>query len=275
MTAFCVIVPARMAATRLPNKPLADIGGVPMIVRTLRQAAASGAEVVAAACADTDVAAAVQEAGFTALMTGEHPSGSSRVAAAAAQLGLGDEAIVVNMQGDEPFMEPEVVAKTAELLALKKDCACATACRPARSEEEVNSPDVVKVVGNDNNEAVYFSRAGIPYRRSPAAADGSGTPPATAGGRTPPQGGGSDFGGIGLGGIMGVRVHLGLYAYYINELQEYISRPPAPTEQLEQLEQLRILWYGGRIALWECESESFGVDTEEDLARARERAQRE
>lgn len=239
---FTVVVPARLAAQRLPRKPLADINGTPMLVRVLQQAAASGAARVVAACAEEELAEVVRAAGFTALLTGEHPSGSSRVAEAATLLNLPQDAIVVNVQGDEPFMEPEVIAATAAR-ARAVECACATPCRTARSEEEAADPSVVKVVGDRDNFAAYFSRACIPHRR-----------------------------GDGSNGMAALRVHLGLYAYRLAALRRYTALPPAPTEQAEQLEQLRVLWHGGRIALHDCASESFGIDTEADLARARDRA---
>ena len=235
--AFTVIVPARLSATRLPGKPLADIGGTPMLIRVLQRAAAAGAQRVVAAVADQPLVDAVQGAGYEAVLTGEHDSGSSRVAAAADSLHLPPESIVVNVQGDEPFIEPPLIRAVAALAA-KTACALATACRPIKDAEEYHNPAVVKVVGDSGNFAAYFSRAAIPHQRA--------------------------------GGIATMtRAHLGLYAWRLNALQHFISQPPAPTEQAEQLEQLRVLWHGGRIALLDCTSESFGIDTPSQLAHAR------
>lgn len=236
---FTVIVPARLSATRLPDKPLADIGGIPMLLRVLQQAAAAARHVVAAV-ADAALARLAQDNGFDAVMTGAHESGSSRVAAAARRLQLPADAIIVNVQGDEPFIEPELIRALAAHAAAS-DCDCATPCRPLHEEQEYHNPAIVKVVSDQHGYAVYFSRAAIPHQR------GGGVPPAA-------------------------RAHLGLYAYRHAALQRFISLPPAPTEQAEQLEQLRILWHGGRIALLDCESASFGIDTADDLQRARDRA---
>ena len=234
---FTVIVPARLSATRLPGKPLADIGGLPMLIHVMQRAAAAGARRVVAAVADRLLADTVQSAGYEAILTGLHDSGSSRVAAAAGSLQLPPESIVVNVQGDEPFIEPSLIRAVAALAA-KTSCALATACRPLKDAEEYHNPAVVKVVGDRDNFAAYFSRAAIPHQRAGGVAE-------TA------------------------RAHLGLYAWRLNALQHFISQPPAPAEQAEQLEQLRVLWHGGRIALLDCHSESFGVDTPLQLAHAR------
>lgn len=233
---FTVIVPARLPSTRLPNKPLADIAGTPMLIRVLQQAVAANAEHVVAAVAEQTLADAVTAAGFNAVLTGEHDSGSSRVAAAAETLALADDHIVVNVQGDEPFIEPELINAVAQLAA-NNTAHCATAARPLTHDDDYHNPAVVKVVGDNNNNATYFSRAAIPHQRS-------GGVPALA------------------------RVHLGIYAYRVGALQHFMHLPACPTEKIEQLEQLRILWHGGSIALLEYPSKSFGIDTAEDLARA-------
>lgn len=239
---FTVIVPTRLAATRLPNKPLADLGGLPLIVRVLHQAAASGAARVAAAVARGDAAliAAVTRAGYPAIPTGDHDSGGARIAEAAAILRLPPHTLVINLQGDEPFLEPNLIAATAATAAAHPDAACATPCRPLAGAAEYNDPAVVKVTADKHDRALYFSRAPIPYGRA-------GVIPATA------------------------RAHIGLYAYRLQSLNHYQALPPAPQEQSEQLEQLRILWHGGTILLHPCQSHGFGIDTPEDLARARAR----
>lgn len=223
-----------------------------MLIRVLQQAQAAGAAQVFAAVEEPALAEAVTAAGWRAIMTGAQESGSARVAAAAAQLGLPPEEIVVNVQGDEPFIEPHVIRACAARAAAVS-CVCATPCRALKDAFEYEDAAVVKVIADCEGFAMYFSRAAIPHQR--------------------------DFNGGSIGGGRGAeaapaaaRAHLGLYAYRLRELRRFLSLPPAPAEQCEQLEQLRIIWHGGRIALVECESESFGVDTEEDLARARRRA---
>lgn len=244
MTPFAAVVPARRDSSRLPGKPLADVGGEPMLVRTLRQAAKSGAIFAAAAVDHPDTAAAVQKAGFRACMTGECESGTARVAEAADKLDIPENTIVVNVQGDEPFIEPEVIRGVAELLAARPECVCATAVRPPRGAEEFYEGGAVKVVADSNGAARYFSRAPVPYPQN------GGPPPAAA------------------------RIHIGVYAYARGFLRAVPSMPPSPAEAAENLEQLRILWHGKSIALLECESESFGVDTPADLEKARARAAR-
>lgn len=238
---FVVIVPARLASTRLPNKALADIGGEAMLVRVLRAAAAAGAAQVYAAVDAESLAVAVTNAGYLAVMTGECDSGGARVAAALQQLPLPDDTVIVNVQGDEPFIEPGLIRDTAALLAARRDCVCATPCRPPTDMAEFNDAAVVKVVSDKDGVACYFSRAPLPHWRGETAL------PTAA------------------------RVHIGVYAYRAGYLRQLPSLAPSPLEQLEQLEQLRILWHGGKIALLETNSDSFGVDTADDLARARRR----
>ncbi|MBE8158887.1 MAG: 3-deoxy-manno-octulosonate cytidylyltransferase [Betaproteobacteria bacterium] len=239
---FVVIVPARRDSERLPNKPLADIGGEPMLVRTLRQAAKSGAVEVFAAVDDEEISAAVKKSGFRPCMTGECESGAARTAAAADKLNIPENYIIVNVQGDEPFIEPEIIRGAAELLFARPGCVCATAARPLHSAEEFYELAAVKVVADANGAARYFSRAPIPYPQKDS------PPPAAA------------------------RIHIGVYAYARRFLRALSALPPSPAERAENLEQLRILWHGKSIALLECVSESFGVDTPADLAKARARA---
>ena len=234
---FVIIVPARRAAARLPDKPLADIHGVPMIVRTLQQAAKAGATKLLAAVDDDEVAAVVKKAGFIAQMTGECDSGTARVAAAARAVNIGDRDIVVNVQGDEPLIEPDLIRDVATLLANRSDCVCATAIRPLHDEEEFYNTATVKVVANADNTARYFSRAPIPYPRD--------------------------------GDLPLVHIHIGIYAYSARFLRQLPQLSPSPAELTESLEQLRILWHGHNIALLLQDSQSFGVDTAADLERAR------
>ena len=168
---FAAIVPARRGSLRLPDKPLADIGGLPLLVRVLRRAQDSGAMRLVAAVDDDEVAAVVRAAGFEARMTGECDSGSARVAEAARLCGVSEETIVVNVQGDEPFIEPELIRAVAARLAESPGCVCATAMRPPLCAEEFADAAAVKVVADADGTARYFSRAAIPHprdRRRPA-----------------------------------------------------------------------------------------------------------
>ena len=248
MTRFVVIVPARLASTRLPRKPLADIGGVPMVVRVARAARASGAERVAVAADSTEIVDACSAHGVEALLTrADHASGTDRLAEAVEHLGLADDALVVNVQGDEPLMPAAVVRRVAEALAQRTDCAIATACHPLHDAAEFFSPNVVKVVTDANGRALYFSRAPIPWSRDAFAADRDRLP---AG--------------------LPARRHVGLYAYRAGFLRRFPQLPPAPLEQHESLEQLRALAHGFGIAVIELpEALPPGVDTPEDLERVR------
>ena len=244
MTRFAVVVPARRESSRLPGKMLADIGGAPMIARTLQRAAKSAAARVVAATDDDGIAAAARAAGFEVAATGAHDSGSSRVCEAAEILGMGGDDIVVNLQGDEPFMEPEHLSALADLLSRKAGAACATLARPLRSAAEFADAGVVKAVLDGDGFALYFSRAPIPFPRE-------GGVPASA------------------------LAHLGVYAYRVGELRRFARTAPSELEEIERLEQLRILHWGGRIAVLKAESQSIGVDAPEDLKKARERWKKE
>jgi 3-deoxy-manno-octulosonate cytidylyltransferase (CMP-KDO synthetase) len=251
---FTVLIPARYASTRLPGKPLADIGGKPMVVRVAERALASGAARVAVATDDERVRAAVVAHGFAACMTrADHPTGTDRLAEAAVQLGLPDDAIVVNVQGDEPLLAPALIRAMADLLAAKPDAAIATACHAIDDPDEAFNPNVVKVVADRAGYAMYFSRATIPWARDAFAANaaGAGGPPAL-----PP-------------GLPLFR-HYGLYAYRVSFLRAYPDLAPAPIERYEALEQLRALWHGYRIAVAvTAGTPAPGVDTPEDLERVR------
>ena len=248
MVEFVVIVPARLASTRLPRKPLADIGGVPMIVRVARAAEASGASQVVVAADSTEIADACAAHGVRALLTRpDHATGTDRLSEAVGQLELDDEAIVVNVQGDEPLMPARVVSRVAAVLAGRSDCAIATACHALHDADEFFSPNVVKVVSDTTGRALYFSRAPIPWSRDAFAHDRERLPPG-----------------------LPARRHVGLYAYRAGFLRRFPQLPPAALEQHESLEQLRALAHGFGIAVLElAEPLPPGVDTPEDLERVR------
>jgi 3-deoxy-manno-octulosonate cytidylyltransferase (CMP-KDO synthetase) len=253
--AFHVVIPARLASTRLPGKPLLDIGGVPMIQRVVVRASASSATEVLVATDDERVAAAVADPRAPdrriAMMTDPAlPSGTDRVAAVASMRGWSDDTIVVNVQGDEPFLPPRLIDQVAELLARDEAAAVATLAAPVESLEDFLDPNVVKVVVARDGAALYFSRAPIPWTR-----DGSAS--GLAGQR--------EFGGA-------LR-HVGLYAYRVGALRRITAMPASSYELLERLEQLRALESGLRIVVARCvEPPGTGVDTEADLQRARARA---
>ena len=246
---FTVLIPARLASTRLPNKPLADIAGVPMVVRVARRALESGASRVVVA-ADTDaIVDACQAFGVSAVLTRTgHPSGSDRLAEACELLGLTDAELVVNVQGDEPLIDPALIDAVAALLQQRSDCAMSTAAHPIDTLQEFLNPNLVKVVLDARNTALYFSRATIP-----AARDFAGQAWWDKDTRLPPP----------------LR-HVGIYGYRVGFLKEFPTLPQAPLELLEQLEQLRALWHGFRIAVHiTTQAPGPGVDTPEDLERVR------
>ncbi len=247
MTAFVVVVPARLASTRLPGKPLADIGGRPMVVRVADRARASGATRVVVAYDDPRIADAVRPFGHETIATSpDHASGTDRIAEVVATMlasgAIDHDTIVVNVQGDEPLIDPALIADTAAALAAADDCAMATACHPIVEVADVANPNVVKVVTDARGRALYFSRAPIPWVRDPVA----------------------------HGSAIAARRHVGIYAYRAHFLATFAALPPAPLEALEALEQLRVLWHGHRIAVFETRTApAAGVDTPEDLARVR------
>jgi 3-deoxy-manno-octulosonate cytidylyltransferase (CMP-KDO synthetase) len=243
---FIAIIPARMASTRLPAKPLADLGGKPMVVRVAERAALSGASQVVVATDHTDILAACAAHGVAARMTrSDHPSGTDRIAEVAAALELPPDATVVNVQGDEPLIDPTLIAATAGLIG--PQVPMATAAHPLAEAEEAFNPNVVKVVLDRAGRAMYFSRATIPWHRD-------GFRESTA--RLPD-------------GYRPLR-HVGLYAYRNDFLQAYPALQLSPLEQIEALEQLRVLWHGYPIAVHVAENApAAGVDTAEDLARVR------
>lgn len=241
---FTVIIPARLASTRLPNKPLADLGGKPMVVRVAERARESGAARIVVATDHADILAACAAHGVEARMTrADHPSGTDRIAEVARELGLADDAVVVNLQGDEPLIDPALLAACAARIGA--DVPMATCAHPLDAVAEVFNPNVVKVVLDKAGRALYFSRATIPWHRDAFAASRDALPP----------------------GYAPLR-HIGLYAYSNAFLQAYPGLEPAPLEQVEALEQLRVLWHGYPIAVHITDSAPpAGVDTPEDLAR--------
>ena len=245
--AFTVIIPARLASMRLPNKPLADIHGLPMVVRVAQRAAQSQAAQVVVAADSPEIVQACQNHGIRALLTQvDHPSGSDRLAEASALLGLGPNELVVNVQGDEPLINPQLIDQVAQLLVQRPMASMSTAAHEIQNVAEFINPNVVKVVVDQAQLALYFSRAPIPWWRD-GFAHGIQTLPTPAPLR-----------------------HIGIYAYRVGFLQSFPSLPPAPIETGEALEQLRALWHGHKIAVHITpEAPGPGVDTPEDLERVR------
>ncbi len=245
--AFTVLIPARLASTRLPGKPLADIAGLPMVVRVARRAAEAGAERVVVAADDAGIVAACRAHGVEALLTrSDHASGSDRLAEACMLLGLDGDAVVVNVQGDEPLIDPQLVRDCAALLQRRTDCMMSTAAHPIELLADYLDPNIVKVVLDARGDALYFSRAPIPWRRDGGSAGAPALPEPAA-----------------------LR-HVGLYAYRAGFLRGFPALPATGLERTEALEQLRVLWHGHRIAV--CVSRlapGLGVDTPEDLERVR------
>lgn len=243
---FTVIIPARMASTRLPDKPLADIAGLPMVVRVARRAALSKADRVVVATDHPDVMAACALHGVQARMTrADHPSGTDRIAEVAAAVGLADDAVIVNVQGDEPLIDPALIDACAARVRI--DVPVATAAHPIRAADELFNPNVVKVVLDARGDALLFSRAPIPWHRDAFARERTQLP--------------ADYAAL---------RHVGIYAYRQSFLQQYPALPPSPLEHIEALEQLRVLWNGHRIAVHVVdEAPAAGVDTPEDLERIR------
>ncbi|HSW21075.1 MAG TPA: 3-deoxy-manno-octulosonate cytidylyltransferase [Ramlibacter sp.] len=245
---FTVLIPARLASTRLPNKPLADIGGKPMVVRVADRARLSGAARVVVAADSDAIAQACALHGVEAVITrADHPSGSDRLAQACELLGLAGDDIVVNVQGDEPLIEPSLIDAVAGLLRDRPQAAMSTAAHAIVEPADLLNPNVVKVVTDANGLALYFSRAPIPWARD-----------AYAGGVTR------------LAEPAALR-HVGIYGYRASFLQLFPQLAPAPIEQCEALEQLRALWHGHRIAVHvTAHAPGPGVDTPEDLERVRQ-----
>ena len=244
---FFVLIPARMASSRLPDKPLADIAGLPMVVRVAQRAKLSAATRVVVAADDERIVAACQAHGIDAVLTRtDHPSGSDRLAEACDLLKLQDTDVVVNVQGDEPLIDPASIDAAAQLLQTRSDCSMSTLAHEIDNVEDFANPNVVKVVLDARNTALYFSRAPIAWWRD-GFAQGITTLPSPAPLR-----------------------HVGLYGYRVGFLREFPKLAQAPIEVTESLEQLRAMWHGHRIAVHITDhSPGPGVDTPEDLERVR------
>ncbi len=249
MSSFICVIPARLHSTRLPDKPLADICGKPMVVHVAERARASGANRVYVATDHADVMAVCAAHGIDALMTrADHATGTDRLAEVVNLLDLTDNEIVVNVQGDEPLIDPLLISDVAALLAKMSMAHIGTAAHPIVSAEDFFNPNVVKVVTDANQLARYFSRAPIPFARDAFAIDHQALPPSFPAQR-----------------------HIGIYAYRAKFLKHFASLTAAPTEQWEALEQLRALYHGFQIAVLPWHGVvAAGVDTAEDLMRVRE-----
>jgi 3-deoxy-manno-octulosonate cytidylyltransferase (CMP-KDO synthetase) len=245
---FSVLIPARLASSRLPRKPLADIAGLPMVVRVARQAQMSLASQVVVAADDAEILEACAAHGVAAVLTRvDHATGSDRLAEACELLGLDGDDVVVNVQGDEPLIEPALIDAVAGLLIARADCVVATAAHAVSDAAELANPNVVKVVCDREDRALYFSRAPIPWWRV-----------------------GSTAASPGIGSVAPLR-HIGIYAFRAGFLRRFPSLEVSPLEAVESLEQLRVLWHGERIAVHRSQTPSgIGVDTAEDLARVRQ-----
>ena len=239
MTVFTVVIPARLASSRLERKALADLGGKPMVVRVAERAAQSKAKQILVATDAVEIESVCQAAGLTVLMTrADHPSGTDRIAEVASRLGLDDEALIVNVQGDEPLIPVELINQVADTLAANSECVMSTAAVAIQNAEEITNPNAVKVVLNQRHEALYFSRAAVPYDRTQSSPT--------------------------------YYRHIGIYAYRVGFLKRYAQLTSSPLEVAESLEQLRVLWHGYRIAVHLASVlPPAGVDTPEDLARVR------
>ena len=246
--AFTVIIPARLKSSRLPDKPLADICGEPMVVRTARRAALSGADRTIVAVDDRAVLDVVEAAGFEAVLTrADHPTGTDRLSEVVEHLGLADDEIVVNLQGDEPVMPPYVLEQVAAVLEEHPESQMATAAHPITDIESFMNPNVVKVVLDAEGHAITFSRAPVPWPRDAFREDKTKLPE-----------------------NLGALHHIGLYAYRAGFLRRFPTLEQAPLEKTESLEQLRALYYGDRISVMVLdEALPAGVDTAEDLERVR------
>jgi 3-deoxy-manno-octulosonate cytidylyltransferase (CMP-KDO synthetase) len=245
---FIAIVPARRASTRLPDKPLLDVAGKPLVIRTAMRAQASRARRVVVATDDADILACCEQHGVEVIMTRtDHASGTERLSEAASILQLPEQQIVVNVQGDEPLIEPELIDAVAQALMEADSFAMATACHALTSVDDLFNPNVVKVVRGRNGQALYFSRAPIPWSRD-----------------------NFDLANKTASGTLEAMRHIGIYGYRSSFLRLFPTLAAAPLEAIEMLEQLRALWHGERIMCIESASMPHaGVDTPEDLERVR------
>jgi len=243
--AFTVLIPARMSSTRLPNKPLADIGGLPMIVRVAQRALLSQASRVVVACDSAQIVAACAAHGISAVLTrADHPSGSDRLSEACTLLGLADDEIVVNVQGDEPLIDPRLINAVADAVQKQPNVPMGTAANAIDNAADMANPNVVKVVLNAAGHALYFSRSLIPFNRD-----------------------GKAYGHLSAPAPLR---HVGIYSYRVGFLRLFPTLPQAPCELSESLEQLRALWHGHAIAVHiAAAAPGPGVDTPQDLERVR------
>lgn len=235
---FKVVIPARFASSRLPGKPLLDIAGKPMVIQVAIQASKSQASEVVIATDHAPILAVAEQHGFASLITrDDHPSGTDRIAEVVQAMGWSDEAIVVNVQGDEPLIDPLLINEVAHALAIDTQAVMATACHPIHDIAAFENPNVVKVVLNAHGQALYFSRAPIPYPRDAECRDN----------------------------FTAYR-HIGIYAYRVGFLKQYAHLPTTALESIESLEQLRVLYHGYQIAVTVTENApASGVDTQADL----------
>lgn len=235
---FNVVIPARYGSTRLPGKPLLDIAGKPMVIRVAEQALKSGASTVVVASDDARVLQVVKTHGLQGLMTDKtHVSGTDRIAEVAQILAWADDAIVVNVQGDEPLIDPLLIREVAHTLAQDSQAVMSTACHLIHAESELANPNCVKTVFDVNGHALYFSRAPIPYPRDE----------------------------VHQQNIQAYR-HIGIYAYRVRFLKQYAQLPASDLEKIEHLEQLRVLHHGFKIAVAVTQhAPAGGVDTQQDL----------
>ncbi len=249
MTAFHVVIPARFASTRLPGKPLLDIVGKPMVIRVAEQASKSGAQKICIATDHQPILDVAAVHGFNACMTRvDHASGTDRIAEVVALRGWTDDTIVVNVQGDEPLIPPALIRAVAEHLHQHPECAIATAAHAIHDEASLRNPNIVKTVLDKQGNALYFSRAPIPYPRDLFASNASALP--------------SD---------LPVLRHIGIYAYRVSFLRAYSQLEPCALEQFEALEQLRALYHGYKIGVTiAADAPPAGVDTQADLEQARQ-----
>ena len=245
--AFVVVIPARYASSRLPGKPLADIAGKPMIEWVYQQALQSGASRVVVATDDRRVADVVDGfSGEVCMTRADHHSGTERLAEVISKLQLPADTIVVNVQGDEPFIPPLIIRQVAENLAGQQKARMATLAVSLSHGAEIRNPNIVKVVSDKQGYALYFSRSPIPYDRDGIVAD--------------------DL-------ARHYRRHIGIYAYRASFIQRYVDWPASALEQIESLEQLRVLWHGEAIHVdTALETPAVGVDTPADLEHARQYA---
>ncbi|HWR79347.1 MAG TPA: 3-deoxy-manno-octulosonate cytidylyltransferase [Pseudomonas sp.] len=246
--AFTVVIPARFASTRLPGKPLQEIAGKPMIQHVWEQACKSSAQQVVVATDDERIVSACEAFGARVVLTRvEHNSGTDRLAEVASQLGLASDAIVVNVQGDEPLIPPAIIDQVAANLAAHPEAAIATLAEPIEDVTALFNPNVVKVSSDINGLALTFSRAPLPWARDALAQDRNVLPAGVP-----------------------YRRHIGIYAYRAGFLHDFVAWGPCQLEDTECLEQLRALWHGVRIHVADAlQSPPAGVDTAEDLERVR------